>query len=657
MRAPHLIYLSACLLGCTSYSAKDRSPSDRTPITAASESLDPTRCLLPFPSNTFTKLDSSSTTGLRLALDISSFMPTDDNATLLNFGDGFSRSTPLMSGFMPFIDPTTLGVPDPLGTGMSSPVPNGETPAVRLLVAQPGAADFATDVPLRTHTVNDDEGYPVGTSLLISYPARVLAPASDYVAVVFDSIRDVNGKKYSTPHAQQVALGLADPESQAEANLRGYHAPTRAVLKAAKIDPHHVLRAWTFTTRSSDDATKRLSAMINAMTAAVTAGQITVTIDTIALGTAPIAAIVNGHISGAPQFVAPDGSLSMGDDGMPVAMGVANAPFRVVVPVGTGDYHVIYFGHGTAGNINDGTFDTEFAAHGAAKLSFQFDGWTDNDFVQTFAGVVTMFKGSTHFAALTLQSLARGTAIQALLGNKLADLLSSATVTTSTGAIANPVAGRKPNLDIQVYAGGSLGGTMGLVIASSYPNIDHAVLNVAGAGWTHFMPNSVIYKVADTLLQTPYGTRYDGRMALAMTQGIWDEMDGASWTGKRSITALIQESIGDPVLPNVGTELVANVLGADQLGVVLSPIEGSTAITLPTHASAITQYKVPSTFSTYQTHGFIECNSGAGNAAKAQAVDFIQSVYDGNPTINYPAACTATPDGSCDFSKIDNKCN
>ena len=47
----------------------DRLEGERTPNSAPCDDLDPTHCLLPWPSNTYTVIDESSETGLRLAVE------------------------------------------------------------------------------------------------------------------------------------------------------------------------------------------------------------------------------------------------------------------------------------------------------------------------------------------------------------------------------------------------------------------------------------------------------------------------------------------------------------------------------------------------------------------------------------------------------------
>lgn len=643
----HVLFGAAVLAaGCASYTAPERELADRTPPSLDCEVLDGMRCTLPWPSNVFARLDPSSATGLRVNLSLDrlgeAVGQSGDTARALNRADGFSRITPLVVGFSPPVD----------AAGLSAQVAASASP-VRLISAQAGSASFgaATVIPA---TTTDDMAQPGGASLLIGHPLRPLLPAHDYVAVVLDSLRDAAGMPYPVPHAVSVALGQTPAASAEEARLWGYHAPTRRALHAAGIDAAHVLRVWSFTTRSADDGTRRLRGMIAAMQDAVRSQRVSVVIESVRPAASPLLATVTGRIDGIPNFVASDGGLSLDAAGAPQPNGTTSAPFRITLPAGSGDYRVIYYGHGTGGSLDDDTFDVQLAGLGVAKVSFRFDGWTDEDFVPTLAGLQKLFSGAEHFLALTLQSLSRGAAVQAALAGVLADVLAAPTLGPTTSPAANPAMGRRPRLQAQAYAGGSLGGTLGLVIASSLPDLDAAVLNVPGAGWTHFVPGSLIWNVPDALLAGIYGSLFDSRMALAMTQTLWDEMDGATWGDRPPKYSLVQESIGDPVLPNIGSEILAGVVGARQLGQVLQPIPGVQPAASPLRGSAITQYRVPSSLRDFQVHGFITCRNAAAAAAQGQVLSFLRSVWDGDPRIELPSGCLGD---SCDFSGRVRSCD
>ena len=623
-------------VGCSSpeeptFTAPDREPGDRAPLTASCDAMDPMRCLLPWPSSSFTAADPQSATGIRVALDPGSLFAKDDPWSA-NLADGFSRVTPIVAGFEAIVSP----IP---------PATDGLGP-VRLILAQPDHPAFGSLVPLRFEVPaasNEDI-----ESLVLGYPLAPLEPGADYVAVVMDDLPIDSGSAPAPSRAALVALGREPAGSPEEAKLAGYHAPTRAALAKAGIEPERVIRVWDFTTRSQEDATARLRAMRAAAAKAVEMGEVSVAIDSVITPPdASIALIVEGQLTNLPSFASPnlDKGLTLDADRMPVPTGSRAAPFRVLIPAGTGDYRFIMYGHGMGGSYHDDLFDRELAKNGVGKVNIEFHGWTDADVIDTFVNFTRVFIGAHHSTALLMQAVADGEAIQKAMLGPLGDALAAPEIAGQP----NPAAGRRPTFDIPVWAGGSLGGTMGLVFASSAKESYAGVLNVPGAAWTHFVPTASVFNLVSALLLNPYVGNLNVLHAIAMSQGCWDDVDGAIWASElegRGSVFLLQESMGDPVLPNPGSEMAAVVTGADQVGAVLSPIMGVSPVEVAEGHSAITQYRVPDT-DELDIHGFAARDTPAGTAAREQILAFLLSVYAGKPTITVPPGCTG---GSCDFS-------
>jgi hypothetical protein len=457
-----------------------------------------------------------------------------------------------------------------------------------------------------------------------------------------------SGSAPAPSRAALVALGREPARSPEEAKLAGYHAPTRAALAKAGIEPERVIRVWDFTTRSQEDATARLRAMRAAAAKAVEMGEVSVAIDSVITPPdASIALIVEGQLTNLPSFASPDldKGLTLDADRMPVPTGSRAAPFRVLIPAGTGDYRFIMYGHGMGGSYHDDLFDRELAKNGVGKVNIEFHGWTDADVIDTFVNFTRVFIGAHHSTALLMQSVADGEAIQKAMLGPLGDALAAPEIAGQP----NPAAGRRPTFDVPVWAGGSLGGTMGLVFASSAKESYAGVLNVPGAAWTHFVPTASVFNLVSALLLNPYAGNLNVLHAIAMSQGCWDDIDGAIWASElegRGSVFLLQESMGDPVLPNPGSEMAAVVTGADQVGAVLSPIMGVSPVEVAEGHSAITQYRVPDT-DELDIHGFAARDTPAGTAAREQILAFLLSVYAGKPAITVPPGCKG---GSCDFS-------
>lgn len=611
------------------YEAADRPLGQRAPRTAPCDAMDPTRCLLPWPSSTFTKRDAQSTTGLRVAVDKASMLADDDPAAI-NIADGFSRASSLATAFDALVSPLPTSL-------------DGEGP-VRLVLAQPDHPSYGALVPLDFDVVQTDDG----ESLVLGHPLAPLEPNADYVAVVTDELPVDSGAPPAASHLAKVALALDEPESQDEADFRGYHAPTRAALDKAGIDPAHVVRVWDFTTRSQEDATRRLRAMRDAAAKAVADEAVSVVIDTVQTPDDPaIAVVIEGHLSGVPAFADPDPEKGLTFDAsfLPVAQGTKDAPFRVLVPAGQGDYPFVMFGHGMGGSYHDSLFDHQLAELAIGKVNFEFYGWTEATQVKTFTNFVKATVGAHHSTAWLMQAVSDGEAIQKAILGPIGDAVSAPMLNGQP----NPAAGRRPRFDVPIWTGGSLGGTMGLVFTGSAKEAYSGVLNVGGAGWTEFVPRSSFFTIMKVIMKGIYGDELNVHHAVAMSQNAWDDVDGANWASElqKGSVLLVQESIGDPIVPNIGTNLMAVATGAVQVGAVLRPIRGISTTDVAEARTAVTQFRVPSTGSDLEIHGFAQYDSEAGKAAREQIQAFLASLYANKPVIAAPERC---PAGNCDFS-------
>jgi hypothetical protein len=553
---------------------------------------------------------------------------------------------------------------------------------VRLLVEQPGST-FGQAVPLRFDIVSNGDMVNPQT-MVVAYPRVPLAPATDYAVVVTDAIKLVGGTPLAADRNAQVALGLAPPETEAEGALFAYDAPARAAMVAAGLDPKRAVRVWDFTTRSLAQPTVEVLAMRDAERAAFdsafpappadagvdaspsgdaavadaapdapgSGGGVGLSIDSVSTTEGGSVAIaVLGRITGVPSYLTATGSLSRDAKGAPLAVGVHDVPFRAAIPVGTSDYRIVMYGHGTGGTYDETSFDAEITANGATKVGTQFIGWTSSTIANTFGIFNNILAGSEISSAGLMQSLADTMLVQHAMGSALGVALGASTL----AGTSNPAAGRVPDPTLPVWAGGSLGGTMGLVYSSGEPSIVASVLNVPGAAWSQFVTYSTLFSIVRLVMQPNYPTAIDVSLGVATSQINFDPIDGATWVdavGDHHPILLEQESMGDPVLPNIGNEMVAASTGADQVGVVLNPIVGATVVPEVTNHSGMTQYKVPKTVTdALQIHGFAAGSSPAGLAAQQQIKAFIGSVWAGTPTITIPPGCVAnTPANSCDFS-------
>jgi hypothetical protein len=577
---------------------------------------------LPWPNNTFTVLDPSSPTGLRVSVQRKR-LPNPDSPEPLNRLDGFSVISGLAVGFEGPISVRTDARP---------------ATAMRLFRATPGKG-AGEELPLRL-TVTAEPG----ASLLIGYPLRPMAYETDYVAVVTDELEGAQPSRRA-----RVSLGLERPASPAEEIVQAHFVPVKALLGRVGIPPERVLRVWEFTTRSAQGVRAPFEAMRRAGLEAAAGQALSVQV-ALAKKTVTGALEVRGTVSGLPTFTRSTGELALDELGVPQAQGPHSVPFRVVLPRATTPYPLVVFGHGTGGTAGDDTFDAEIVAAGAAKLNLEFAGWTESTVLQTLVGLDRRFSGSERSTGRLLQSLADASALEASLDGVLGQVLSQPTL----GDEPNPASGLRSAPELRVYAGGSLGGTLGFVHLLTEPRLRAGVLNVPGAGWTHFVPTSAPFSDLDVAFATTTPSPVDRALSVVMSQSSWDPVDGAAWAPMKvrdDLVMLLQESMGDPVLPNIGTNLVATSSGAAHVGEVLEPVVGLELVDEARYRTALTQYRVPSTVTDLLgRHGFGGGDTLAGVAAREQISAFLESVWRGAPVIVLPPTCRRTGRPSCDFA-------
>jgi hypothetical protein len=624
------------LLGCGQPAdLPERQAGDRTPPTADCDATDPLRCLLPWPSNAFTAANDGNLTGLGLEVNNDGLAPSDDDFSALERADGFSTLTSVMTVFLGLLD-----VDDATLSGL----PPDSAP-MYLFKAQPNAEDYGESVPLWFEIVTSTSVSATET-LLIGQPLLPLDYDSDYLAVV-QSPLSADGVPLEADRRTQVAVGLEPPETTNEEAVWSYAAPQRALLDVLDIEADEVLRLWEFTTRSEQNAVARLETMIDhalEAEAIVDDGSVTVEWfddDTDRLG------VVQGEVIGVPDFLTETG-LATDEEGNPTAHGTRNAPFRFVLPDGVDEAPIVLFGHGTGGDVTDSSFDEEIATEGFVKLNVQFDGWDESQVGITLGGLSQGIAGAEWATSALMQSIVGAAIVLDLLPTGLTTLLAQAEI----AGTENPAAELSLETENVQYLGGSLGGVMGALLVATLDPLDTGVLNVPPGAWTQMIPSSFYFTdIIEPIATARYRDEIEVRQMIVMTQGIWDEVDSAIWASRTDAILLVQESVGDPIVPNLASELLARSLNATRVAGAITELwgfdnEAETVI----GASAFTQFKVLDKGDAYQVHGFAARDTEAGKAARAQILHFIQTAADGTPEIITPEACLLNG-GNCDFSE------
>ena len=151
------------------------------------------------------------------------------------------------------------------------------------------------------------------------------------------------------------------------------------------------------------------------------------------------------------------------------------------------------------------------------------------------------------------------------------------------------------------YYGNSLGGIMGTTMVALHPEVERALLNVPGGGWSMLLNRSSNFAAFLTLINRNYPDRAEQQIIFAMSQSLWDLSDPLTFAD-RVITeplagapatrrALWTVSMGDAQVPTLSAGYLARVAGQPLLEPAAEPwpLTGS-ASTLPYAGSAFVQW-------------------------------------------------------------------
>lgn len=157
------------------------------------------------------------------------------------------------------------------------------------------------------------------------------------------------------------------------------------------------------------------------------------------------------------------------------------------------------------------------------------------------------------------------------------------------------------------YIGQSLGGFLGTLLTAVEPRITTSVLNVPGGGIADYAalidPNA--YQPLD--LNFPDGYLYENLSAVEVVFGPADPLHYAPYatrftaeglTSHRPKNVLVQQAMGDGIVPARLTENLAGAFGAVQVEPIYHPVEGLVTAATPyistgSHTVALQQYIMP----------------------------------------------------------------
>jgi len=514
-------------------------------------------CLSPFPSSFFETVDSSTATGVRVALDSSLLPVSNSNVPLatdrMNTRDGFSPATQFLVFFKNGVDASALPGPDDLATSV--------TPASTVQVI-----DFDSGERVPVFAELDANALQGDRQALVIHPATRLTPAHRYI-IALVGLKD--GAGHVLAPAPFRALRDKTTRNRALDALASRYEDLFAKLAAAGLERGKLSLAWDVTVASDETATKHLLMMRdNALALAPTLHyNIASSTD---LTDPHLLREVLGTVE-VPMYLADDtgkSGLVLDDAGLPKQRSIGTANMVIHIPkcatTATAPLPVMIFGHGLFGSAK-GEMNSDYQKLVSDTLCMVQVGtdWLglDSEDVATVSSKVIPDLNNIRILTDRLQQ-----------AHVNAQTLTRVFLTQIKDDPALKLAGKAVTDGSQVYYYGiSDGGIQGGTFMGLSADVQRGVLNVPGCEWSLMMFRSHDFNSLKLLLNSIYPDALDQQVIMTLSQSEWDYSDPATFAphllkaplpgAHPDKRILLQESIGDSQVPNVSTRVLARTIG------------------------------------------------------------------------------------------------
>ena len=612
-------------------------------------------CLLPWPSMAYVTADGGTATGFRLDLPREGMPVNLDGLPIepafFNRWDGFSAIGPMLAMFPEGVS----------GDGL----PPHRDPAASLAAGSPIVLlDLDTGERAPFFAEIDRNVKAPAKGALIIRPLARLRPGGHYAVAIRDTVRAEDGQPLDPPPG---FLALRDGEGFDHprfAAVKENAAEMFTALAAAGVEKRELVLAWDFVTASDQFLRSDLETMRAAALPAIGPSGASLSFTTV---TKPNTARTFRRYTGtfkSPVFLTEadaDASVMRRDDrGLPVLAGMYDARFAAIVPKCMEDTQVlprpvIVFGHGLFGSA-EGYLDDSFVENLAEQHCFtivagDFIGLTERN-LGLAPGVVTDFNNGPRIADKLAQSIIDFIALESAVRGPMAQ---SDAFEFNTVPVIDPTR--------VYYVGGSLGGIMGNTFMAYDPHITRGVLAVPGGNWSMLLERSTAWQL---LLGVHQGAYSDPEvqqlnLALAFSMGLEqvDPMTTAAHVlkdplfGNPAKNVLIWYALGDSLVTNISTEMIAREMGIPLLGPTVKTPWGMTAVAGPAPNGLVVydQKKEPLPFDTNQPQSDNGTHSGVNRlpAPMRQVQQFLLPPFVASQECrlgNAPAPCDCTT-GAC----------
>jgi hypothetical protein len=527
-------------------------------------------CMLPWPSSVYEVDDATTATGRRVQVPIESMPKNGDDISVdpvwLNRWDGFSPSGPMLAAFDSGVSPT--GLPSFKNPDESLAA---DSPIVVVDMDTGERAPFFAEVDQNTKDA-------LKRNLIIRPLAR-LHTGAHYAVGITKKVKAADGGELSISPGFAAALSGEDVDHSRFSASK--YKDIFAALETAGVAKTDLALAWDFHTASDAFIRRDLTTMRDAALQAMGANGANLSFS---VTNQPAATGIYKAYTGtfkSPAFLptgeADESVMRRDAAGIPQMQGMWDAPFAALIPdcVATQPLPrpTIVFGHGLFGSASE-----------YLKDNFTIDLAKNNCFVIVAGDFIGFTSRQFTLAALAVNDMNRGTQVTEKLTQSIVDFISLETITRNQ-------LGQRPEFQYNgqsvidpnktFYVGGSLGGIMGNTFMAYDPNITRGVLAVPGGVWSMLIERSFAWHALIGASQGSYEDPEVYELNLALFGMAFEPIDPISTAahvikdpmpGVPVKNILIWYTLGDSLVTNISTEMVAREMGMDLLSPEVKPV-------------------------------------------------------------------------------------
>ncbi len=588
-------------------------------------------CMAPCPSSLITRFDESSLTGIRLDLSEETFSRSFGPGILrkgsnllkpmvFNHSDGFSPLGLIIVPLQEAIDPASLPTPE-ASMEVDSPV---------FLVDMASGERVPIDIQLDAKGLQQD---PPQYILVATTRDRV-AFRSPLLMVLTKGLKKPDGNPVNPIYGFQAVKGVVpvhDPELQ---RLKGLYQPLLEYMELElDMDLDQVLLAFDLTLRSEESLTRVPLSMREQVLDR--AGEAPPDFQIESVRTSPTYGEAVMEVLGrypSPDFRSEDHTLRLDEDGLPVSEEDDRIQLLLLLPPGAAEKPapVVIFGHGfmimkesliqCSAALTDAGFAVlgiDVAAHGSRSRR---DG-----FIGDYLKVESLFQ----MRDAILQTVADQVQLCRLLEGRLGDL--DLIPYRSQEDHGDGV----PDLDVSriFFISQSLGSMIGTTFLAYEPSVEAGVLNVPGGGLLNIFRNatSVLVEIFASGFLPSKATPLELLQLMALEQMPFDLIDPLNYAhhvirdplpGCVPKQVLLQQSVGDGLVPHAGTASLARTLDIPLLVPPLVEIPDVGREPVPADSNGVFQYLVHE--NPLLAHGLLLMHA----PAHRQILEYLRSTLD-----------------------------